>query len=334
MEDRLKKSNQVELLDMIKNKKPSSISFPKNLSQELQDLILGMIRCDKEDRLSWEDVFEHNLLKCDTSEFEKTDDTCDLFPMQSFDFSIIPESKGDFSHVIARLEFERNVNLINFNAVKKLQYFMLDIDHQLYMRLNFLMAKKMLISYELLKDMLTKKTNPFNIKQSDWIVFTLVEDLTIEGRSITKFYKELFDLKKIILNEESLAKETFNNFKVSLLKFIERKGPSFKQKFPTFMAVLNEDLKPNEEFDRIYADTLKEFLKGIKEKLMKLNGVSPAEKNLVYLIDEMWLLTDTNFFKLENDEYVNLQRFYELRRQSEIGDIIDRIKEAYNHFNL
>lgn len=42
MHDRLKKSNQVELLEMIKTKTQSSIVFPKDTSQELQDLILGI----------------------------------------------------------------------------------------------------------------------------------------------------------------------------------------------------------------------------------------------------------------------------------------------------
>lgn len=290
-----------------------------------------MIRCEKEDRLSWEDVFDHKVLKKDTSEFEKTDFTCDLFPMQSFDFSIIPETKGDLSHVIARLDYERNINLLTFNAVKKIQYFMIEMDGFLYMRLNFLMAKKMLISYELLKEMLLKKINVFGIKQSDWIVFTLVEELTIEGRSITKHYKELNDLKKIILNEENIAKETFNNFTMSLAKYFQR-NPLLKEQNLFFMKVFNEDLKPNEDFDRIYGECLKELLKEMKGKITT-SGLN-IEKNLVYLIDEIWLLTDTNFFKLGDDEYVNLQRFYELRRQSDISDIIERINLAYNHFNL
>ena len=94
-------------------------------------------------------------------------------------------------------------------------------------------------------------------------------------------------------------------------------------------------MKPNDNFDKIYVESIKEFLKSVKEKwLLKNSAQSAAEKNQVYLIDEMWILTDTNFFKIADDEYVNLQKFYELRRQCDIVDIIDRIKEAYNHFNL
>ena len=232
IEDKFKKSNQVELLDMIKKKKQNSISFPKNTCPELQTLILGMIRCDKEERLSWEKVFDHPLLKIDTTDFEKSESTCDLFPTQSFDLSIIPESKGDLSHVIARLEFERSLNLLTFNAIKKLQYFMCEIHQDLFMRLNFLMSKKILISFQLLKDMLTKQMNVFNIKQNDWVVYTLLEDLIDKGRTMIKYYKQFFELKKLILNEESIARETFSNFTLSTLKYIDRKK-GFKNSYET-----------------------------------------------------------------------------------------------------
>jgi len=334
MQDKLKKSNQVELLQMIQSKDQTSIFFPKNTGLDLQDLILGMIRCKKDNRLSWEEVFEHPLVKKDTSEFEKSESTMDLFPIQSFDFSIIPETKGSLSNIIARVEFERHVILLIFNSVKKIQYFKNCIDPHLYMRINYLMAKKMLMAYQLLKEMLVKKINVFGLKQSDWVVFSLVEDLQVEGRSISRHYKELLTNKTHIVNEESVARDTYKNFEFSLLKYIGR-HPDFKKKFTLFMEFVNEDIKPNENFEKLYNDTLKELLKCLKENLKNLEGSSSYEKNLVYLIDELWLLTDpTNFFKLDENEYVDLGRFYELRRQSEIGDIIERIKEAYSHFNI
>lgn len=334
-QDKFRKANQVELLEMIKSKNQNSICFPKDTSPELQDLILGMIRCDKEERLSWEQVFSHPVLKTNTAEFEKSQSTSDLFPVQSFDFSIIPESKGDLSHVVARLEFERNLNLLTFNAIKKLQYFMLEVNPFLYMRLNFLMAKKIYMSYENLKEMFMKKTNVLNIKQSDWIVFLLMEDLNIEGGgTITKYYKELVDLKKTILKEADYAKETFVNFKMSILAYNQRNNIASSASKPNFLDVLNDDVKFSDDFDKIYVQTIKEFLKSMKKNISDLDCSTPAGKNMAYLVDEMWILTDTNFFKLGDDEYVNLQRFYELRRQSDIYDILERINEAYNHFKL
>lgn len=211
---------------------------------------------------------------------------------------------------------------------------MTEVTPFLYMRLNFLMAKKIYISYENLKEVLVKKVNNLGIKKNDWTVFTLVEDVTIGGSMITKYYKELNELKKLILNEVSIAKETFNNFQKSILDYISRNHLKEKQENANFFEVLNEDIKINEEFEKIYVETLREFLKEMKTSVLKIEGSLPAGKNLAYLIDEMWILTDTNFFKLGDNEYVNLQRFYELRRQSDISDILERITEAYNHFNL
>lgn len=335
MQDKLKKnSQQFELLEMIQKQDQKSIFFPKNTSSELRDLILGMIRCQKDHRFSWEQVFEHPLLKKDTSEFEKSESTMDLFPLQSFDLSIIPEIKGSLSNVIAKLDFERHMILLVFNSVKKIQYFMMQMDPHLYMRINYLMAKKMLISYQLLKEFIVKKVNVFNLKQSDWIVFSLMEDLQMQGRSMSKHYKDLLIFRKFVINEESLAQETYKNFEYSLLKYISR-HPDFKSKFAKFMEMVSEDFKPNENFERLYQETIKELLKALKEEYKKLDGSSSYEKNLIYLIDDLWLLTDPeNFFKMEENEYVDLKGFYELRRQSEISDIIERIKEAYSYFNL
>ena len=334
MQDKIKKSNQVELLQLITTKDQTSIYFPKNTSPELQDLILGMIRCKKDQRLSWEEVFEHPLLKKDTTEFEKSESTSDLFPLQSFDFSIIPESEGSLSHVISRVVFERHVILMIFNVIKKIQYFMNCVNPHLYMRINYLMSKKMLMSYQVLKELLVRKMNVFNFKQSDWVVFSLIEDLQGGGKSLSRHYKELLENKTLIVNEDSVAQETYKNFELSLLKYVSRNA-DFKAKFPKFMEIVNEDFKPNENFEKNYNETIKELLKSLKDKLNLLDGSSSFEKNLVYLIDELWLLTDpANFFRLDEHEYVDLKRFYELRRQSDIADILDRIKEAYNHFNI
>ena len=192
----------------------------------------------------------------------------------------------------------------------------------------------MLMSYQVLKELLLKKVNVFNFRQSDWIVFSLVEDLKEGGKSMSRHYKDLLESKTLIVNEENLAQETYKNFEFSFLKYVQRNA-DFKVTFPKFMEIVSENFTPNENFEKIYVETIKELLKSLKEKLNMIDGSSAHEKNLVYLIDELWLLTDpANFFRVDEHEYVDLKRFYELRRQSEIGGILDRIKQAYNHFNL
>ncbi|KRX00707.1 Protein kinase-like domain [Pseudocohnilembus persalinus] len=149
------------------------------------------------------------------------------------------------------LVFERNIGIfinLTANYVFRLnQKQIIQVDHQLFYRVIFVLQKKQLVKFQFLLDVMEGKAFPSN-------QFYNLEDL--------KHYqstKEYTQTKQVIQNDNSYIKPYFEG--------IYEKNKNFLQQFSgetdikEFYKILNYDLSvENPDFDFIYTKTLNQFL--------------------------------------------------------------------------
>lgn len=318
--------------------KPLKIHFP--ISKEFEALLTGMLQFDVNKRYNWEQVFQHDVWKIDTKPIyiEKSKNYLSSVELKNacyFDINIIQESQGNLANVISRFSHERNFCLLAFNAIRKIQYYINEIEPHLFMRINFILCKKIALNYDILQKVFETKENLLSINNDDWTVYKIFFDLNEENKINTKNYQEFLEIKNLIKNEYEIAKESLVNFFNKCNDYVLRNIDIFNEKFKDFSFILNLNLEKCEKFDKVFNDVLKEILLHCKDRIFGLDlNNCKIFKNFIYLIDEIWILENPKFLEVGMNKFYDLKNFYEERREIETKDVLARIKEAYAFYKI
>ena len=224
------------------------------------------------------------------------------------------------------------------------------------MKINFLLCKKIAIIYKLLSEIFFLKKNTLNFNHDDWLVYMIFIDLTEENKSKSREYNKYLELRNLTLNEFSIAKESLKNFERECKQYnlranniLEKENEEHKQEEINiiqeakekqgqnckFWSLLNLDLENSEIFQKEFSSLIDLILKSLKEKLFSIEEQNfDANKNFIYMIDELWILGNPKFFQITEYKYYDLEQFYAERRECNIKEVVVRIKEAYSFFKV
>lgn len=273
----------------------------------------------------------------------------------NFDINVIRESNGSISNIFSRIQHERNICLLAFNNIRKIQYFINDIEPSLFMRINFILCKKIAIIYELLSEIFLMKKGTLDFNHDDWLVYKIFINLTEENKSKSREYNKYLELRNLTLNELSIAKESLKNFEKECKQFNLRNNHIFEKENEEnkdedisiiqsnemqghhcrFWSLLNLNLENSDIFQKEFSSLIDLILKRLKGKLFSIEEHNfDSNKNFIYMIDELWILGNPKFFQIAENKYYDLEQFYAERRECSLKDVVIRIKEAYSFFKV
>lgn len=275
----------------------------------------------------------------------------------NFDINVIKESNGNISNIFSQIQHERNICLLAFNNIRKIQYFINDIEPLLFMGINFIFCKKIAIIYKLLNEIFFLKKNTLNFNHDDWLVYMIFIDLTEENKSKSREYNKYLELRNLTLNEFSIAKESLKNFERECKQYNQRNNNILETEMEKnkikieemsiiqnkenqcenseFWSLLNLDLENSEIFQKKCSLFISLILKNFKEKLFSMEEQNfEINKNFIFMIDELWILGNPKFFQIAEYKYYDLEQFYAERRECDLKEVVERIKEAYSFFKV
>ncbi|KAL4466404.1 hypothetical protein ABPG73_019022 [Tetrahymena malaccensis] len=327
-------NSQVQLLKEIEKNKEIQFPESKNLSQKVKELIRKMLQINEEDRLNWEDLFNHELFKYECYNEPNLKESKKYEPINEIDAN--EEVCPDMTHImnknqsnkviIERIEkyivWQTNLAFFLFKTAKLFreikQYvlpFFLD-DQEIINKLMYVLCRKSSSIFNRLKLMFEQGIkNQYNrIQQHEWEIF--------------KQNTEKYEIQK---------KKVDNNF-ATYKTNLENSYQSCKATSPKDDRIVNSlDIHQQLETE-VIEKAIRHLYLGLESINQKISspsssGLSEDEQKLLFVLDDLFMIYafEYSFNQKDNLKSKNIEKLYYIRKLVAPKTLFIRIVNAFKH---
>eukprot|EP01016_Furgasonia_blochmanni_P015649 TRINITY_DN1864_c0_g1_i1.p1 TRINITY_DN1864_c0_g1~~TRINITY_DN1864_c0_g1_i1.p1 ORF type:complete len:736 (-),score=195.35 TRINITY_DN1864_c0_g1_i1:680-2887(-) len=219
-----------------------------------------------------------------------------------------------------RVAYERNkiffINIIISdkltNNISKLN---MTTQHELFLKMLFVLTKYLLIRMGALRSILNQKANVFNLPAWDEFCKS----------------KEFQDYQNLIKIDITMY-EDFFKIVFTRCKDVATKSDTFATRNQEFMKILNDDLKDDPAFTLMFNMGLYEFLVYLKPFVVN----NPTDRQLLLLADYMLVcvrkLSET--FPLNNQCEYDFNKFYENKEKGDTEQLYKDVLDKFRFYKL